>query len=110
MVIPGNVYPLIEHPLHSNSFVSRPCKPGYQSHYVIVNSRDIKAAFPIKEIPEAKKVPDESVGSPQMDNLLKNALKFFGKGDDPILEGEEALADELVVFERFDFLYYYFML
>jgi len=35
LAIPGNVYPVTEHPKGENSLMGQPIKSGYQSHYVL---------------------------------------------------------------------------
>jgi len=50
-VIPGNIYPVVEHHKEENSLLGSPIKaPGYNSHYVIT-ARDGSVAQTIGEIP-----------------------------------------------------------
>mmetsp|Transcript_18846 Transcript_18846/g.20978 ORF Transcript_18846/g.20978 Transcript_18846/m.20978 type:complete len:222 (-) Transcript_18846:224-889(-) len=39
LVTPGNVYPVTENPQDEANLVGKPIKAGYQSHYVLVNSK-----------------------------------------------------------------------
>ena len=53
LLIPGNTFPITESPFLPNgkknpqSYIGKPCRPGYQSHLTIVRSHDISSAFPI---------------------------------------------------------------
>eukprot|EP01127_Copromyxa_protea_P005204 TRINITY_DN150_c1_g1_i10.p1 TRINITY_DN150_c1_g1~~TRINITY_DN150_c1_g1_i10.p1 ORF type:complete len:764 (-),score=100.45 TRINITY_DN150_c1_g1_i10:18-2309(-) len=43
-LIPGNSFPVTENPMHPNSLRGLALKPGYQSHYVLVNASGMVAA------------------------------------------------------------------
>ena len=55
LVIPGNSFPVVEHPFaadgsgaaNPSGFKGKACRAGYQSHYTVVDGRDINTAFPI---------------------------------------------------------------
>jgi hypothetical protein len=56
MVIPGNPFPVTEHPfiyengrstVNPEGYLGKACRPGYQSHITIVNTADIKTPFPV---------------------------------------------------------------
>jgi hypothetical protein len=46
MVVPGNVFPVTEHPEKAGSLLGQACRTGYQSHFTIVESKDYTQAFP----------------------------------------------------------------
>jgi len=55
MIIPGNTFPVVEHPFatdgsspNQSGFKGKGCRAGYQSHYTVVDGRDINAAFPLR--------------------------------------------------------------
>ena len=55
MIIPGNTFPVVENPFATNGlinpsgFLGKPCRSGYQSHFTLVDAKDIAArSFPIK--------------------------------------------------------------
>jgi len=41
LIIPGNVYPVVEHPRGNESIAGGAIKPGYNSHYVVTDSAGI---------------------------------------------------------------------
>lgn len=47
-VLPGNDYPVTENPFGDDSFRGKSLKPGYQSHYTLVNKFEFDLAFPIE--------------------------------------------------------------
>jgi len=54
MVIPGNSFPVVEHPFaadcssaNPSGFKGKACHAGYQSHFTVVDGRTLNA-FPIK--------------------------------------------------------------
>ena len=71
LVIAGNVFPVTEHPFkqkpdggieymtdensktkpvpNTQGYLGKACRAGYQSHYTVVDSRNISTAFPFKE-------------------------------------------------------------
>jgi len=68
MVIPGNTFPVVEHPFASNGssanpsgFKGKACRAGYQSHFTLVDGRDINTAFPIKGAIDPAAAADELV-------------------------------------------------
>jgi len=58
MVIPGNTFPVVEHPFvqsiflgqspNPSGFKGKACRAGYQSHFTLVDGKNISTAFPIK--------------------------------------------------------------
>ena len=46
MVNAGNPFPVIEHPEQAGSLLGQACRPGYQSHFTLVDSTNYKKAFP----------------------------------------------------------------
>ena len=48
LILPGNPYPVTERPREPGSFLGQACKPGFQSHYTVVESKVIKFAFPTR--------------------------------------------------------------
>ena len=48
LVNAGNTFPVIEHPEQPGSLLGQACRPGYQSHFTIVDSPDHTQAFPTK--------------------------------------------------------------
>jgi hypothetical protein len=44
-VLMGRVWPVIVSPMEKNSFYGKPCKAGYDSHYVVVNDRKLPCAI-----------------------------------------------------------------
>eukprot|EP00028_Trichosphaerium_sp_Am-I-7-wt_P004092 CAMPEP_0168522946 /NCGR_PEP_ID=MMETSP0405-20121227/9663_1 /TAXON_ID=498012 /ORGANISM="Trichosphaerium sp, Strain Am-I-7 wt" /LENGTH=236 /DNA_ID=CAMNT_0008544671 /DNA_START=647 /DNA_END=1354 /DNA_ORIENTATION=- len=44
LVTPGNVYPVTEKPNDDDNFYGKPIKPGYQSHYTLVDKKGIVVA------------------------------------------------------------------
>jgi len=78
LTIPGNTFPVIEHPFEDyngvitkdvkgeiipnpKGFYGRGVKGGYQSHYTIVSKSNIQDAYPIKEAYNPEKHADELV-------------------------------------------------
>ena len=60
LVIPGNSFPITEPPLakktsgsriNPNGFLGRPCQPGYQSHYTVVDVDRASFGKPVKDSP-----------------------------------------------------------
>ena len=71
LIITGNAFPVTEHPFkqkpdggiecvtdengktkadpNSQGYLGKACRAGYQSHYTVVDSRNISTAFPFKE-------------------------------------------------------------
>ena len=71
LLITGNVFPVTEHPFKQKpdggiehvsdengktkpvpdqeGYLGKACRAGYQSHYTVVDSRNISTAFPFKE-------------------------------------------------------------
>jgi len=47
-VLPGNPFPVIEHPDRSDCFQARPLKSGYQCHYAVVDEN----GYPTKDLDE----------------------------------------------------------
>ena len=46
LVVPGNAYPVTEtHTDQAGGYFGKPCKPGYQSHYVITNHTGVGGPF-----------------------------------------------------------------
>jgi len=56
MVIPGNSFPVVEHPFaadgsgkaNPSGFKGKACRTGYQSHFTVVDDTNIDTAFPVK--------------------------------------------------------------
>jgi len=54
MVAPGNSFPVTEHPFlrsgekNPGGYLGEACRGGYQSHYTVVDRREIDKAFPIR--------------------------------------------------------------
>ena len=46
MVNAGNTFPVTENPRNSKSLKGQACHTGYQSHFTIVDSANVTAAFP----------------------------------------------------------------
>jgi hypothetical protein len=46
LIIPGNVYPVVENPRGTNSIAGGPIKPGYNSHYVITDQEGMVISSP----------------------------------------------------------------
>jgi len=44
LVLPGNTYPVTEHPKEVNNIIGQALKSGFQSHYVVTS----KAGYPIQ--------------------------------------------------------------
>ena len=73
MVIPGNTFPVVEHPFATNGsaspggFKGKGCRAGYQSHFTLVDGRDTNTAFPIQGVIDHVAAADELVtfDSPQ---------------------------------------------
>jgi len=74
MVIPGNSFPVVEHPFaadgssaNPSGFKGKACRGGYQSHFTLVDGRDINTAFPVRGPIDAATAADELVtfDSPQ---------------------------------------------
>ena len=68
MVIPGNFFPVVEHPFAADGssanptgFKGKACRTGYQSHFTLVDGRDINKAFPIKGAIDPATAADELV-------------------------------------------------
>jgi len=57
-VIPGNAYPVIEHPRKSGTLAGTIIKPGYQSHYVCTDNKGMP--YP-KVVHDYRNVYDEIV-------------------------------------------------
>ena len=51
MLNAGNTFPVTEHPLEADSLEEQACRPGYQSHFTIVDSTDYTKAYPTKSAP-----------------------------------------------------------
>jgi len=67
MVIPGNTFPVTEHPWDSemkkSGYHGHACRPGYQAHFTLVDNSGIQNAYPMKVDPpfSYEKVADELV-------------------------------------------------
>lgn len=75
LVIPGNAFPIAETPLNiledafgkvqltpnAAGFYGKPCQRGYQSHYTLIDKKDIKMAFPVEGEYDPKNHADEVV-------------------------------------------------
>jgi len=48
LVNAGNTFPVTEHPEQAGSLLGHACRPGYQSHFTIVDSTDYTKAFPTR--------------------------------------------------------------
>jgi len=51
LVNAGNTFPVTEHPEKAGSLLGHACRPGYQSHFTIVDSTDYTQAFLTKSAP-----------------------------------------------------------
>ena len=74
MVIPGNSFPVVEllfaadgSSPNPSGFKGKGCRGGYQSHFTLVDGRDINTAFPVRGPIDAATAADELVtfDSPQ---------------------------------------------
>jgi hypothetical protein len=68
MAIPGNSFPVVEHPWAADGFSVNPagfkgkgCRGGYQSHFILVDGRNINTAFPIRGAIDPGAAADELV-------------------------------------------------
>jgi len=68
MVIPGNSFPVVEHPFaaagssaNPSGFKAKACRGGYQSHFTLVDGMDINDAFPLTEDIDPDTVADELI-------------------------------------------------
>jgi len=79
MVIPGNSFPVVEHPFvdppvyekdkkgitvrkaNADGFKGKACYSGYQSHFTLVEGRDINTTFPLRGPIDAATAADELV-------------------------------------------------
>lgn len=70
MTIPGNTYPVTEHPFEEeghqrrvspNGYYGRPCRSGYQSHCTVVDYKKAGPAFPIEGPIDSTRHADEVV-------------------------------------------------
>jgi len=68
MVIPGNSFPVVEHPFaadgssaNPSGFKGKGCRGGYQSHFTLVDGRDINTAFPLRGPIDAATAADEMI-------------------------------------------------
>jgi len=62
LVIPGNPFPVVERPTDaSGSYVGRSCRPGYQSHYVLVHAVGESAGMPVEVLYDEETSADELV-------------------------------------------------
>ena len=68
MVIPGNSFPVVEHPFaadgssaNPSGFKGKGCRGGYQSHFTLVDGRDINTTFPLRGPIDAATAADELV-------------------------------------------------
>jgi hypothetical protein len=67
MVIPGNTFPITESPFMSDGTVNpdgykgKACRVGCQSHFTLVDGRDINTAFPIRGAINADVAADELI-------------------------------------------------
>ena len=68
MVIPGNSFPVVEHPFaadgssaNPSGFKGKGCRGGYQSHFTLVDGRDISTAFPLRGHIDPAAAADELV-------------------------------------------------
>ena len=68
MVIPGNSFPVVEHPFaadgssaNPSGFKGKGCRGGYQSHFTLVDGRDINTAFPLRGHIDPATAADELV-------------------------------------------------
>jgi len=67
MVIPGNSFPVVEHPFATNGssnpsgYKGKACRNGYQSHFTLVDGRDINTAFPLRGHIDPAPAADELV-------------------------------------------------
>ena len=67
MVIPGNSFPVVEHPFaadgssaNPSGFKGKACRAGYQSHFTLVDGRTMNA-FPLKGPNDQATTADELV-------------------------------------------------
>ena len=51
LVNAGNTFPVTEQPDQAGSLLGHACRPGYQSHFTIVDSTDYTKAYPTKSAP-----------------------------------------------------------
>jgi len=49
LVIPGNIYPVIEHPQKDESYMGAACRSGYQAHGTIVSGSTKEFGYPINK-------------------------------------------------------------
>jgi len=49
LIFPGNVYPVTENPSDEDSFLGKPMKSGYQSHFVITSKKGLPTGETAKE-------------------------------------------------------------
>ena len=62
VVVPGNTFPVVEHPFtNPNGFKGKACRNGYQSHFTLVDGKDISTAFPLTGHIDPATVADELV-------------------------------------------------
>ena len=66
MVIPENSFPAMEHslvdpPVYEMDFKGKSCLGGYQSHFTLVDGRDIDKAFPVRGPIDTGTAGDEMV-------------------------------------------------
>jgi len=79
LVIPGNSFPVVEHPFvdppvyekdkkgtpvrkaNADGYKGKACLSGYQSHFTLVDGRDINTAFPLRGSIDAATAADEMV-------------------------------------------------
>jgi len=62
MVTPGNVFPVTEHPNDTiKGYKGKACRPGYQSHFTLVNKSNIAGAFPVTGDIDPSTTADELV-------------------------------------------------
>jgi hypothetical protein len=62
LVVPGNAFPVTENPLIDGpSFIGRPCRPGYQSHYAMVQASGDSFGLPVSPGTEGLKMAGELV-------------------------------------------------
>jgi len=61
-VTPGNPFPVTEHPFNSpDSYMGKPCRTGYQSHYTLVNKDISQDGYPVLGKVDVKETADELV-------------------------------------------------
>ena len=67
VVIPGNAFPVVEHPFAADGSANpsgskgKGCRGGYQSHFTLVDGRDINSAFPVRGSIDPATAADELV-------------------------------------------------